>query len=252
MKDLVFALVPAAGIGTRMNTPVSKQFIELGGIPVIIRTLLAFERSELIDGIVVSARICEQKQIQRLANEYHISKLLGIARGGTTRQDSVRNGLNHLIKLLKADQSDSMPPCPKNSYVLIHDGARPFVTAKIIEDSICCVKRHKACGVGVPTKDTIKRVDEGNGSERVILETLRRDSLWVIQTPQSFSLPLIRNLHRKAFQDGLVCTDDTSLAEHYDRKCLMIEGDYRNIKITTPEDILFGELILKQLEIPPS
>lgn len=250
MKDFVFAIIPAAGCGSRMNTTINKQFIELCGIPVIIRTLLAFEHSNLIDGIIVSARASDQTELLRLCESYKISKLLGVAKGGITRQDSVRNSLNYLAKLPKTNLNHSDSYNPAHTYVLIHDGARPFVTPQIIEDSVCMVKRYKSCGIGIPVKDTIKRIKTQSESEHIILETLPRDTLWAIQTPQSFSFQLIRHLHRMAFKDGLTFTDDTAIAEHYNRKTIIIPGDYRNIKITTPEDILYGEFFLKNFQIP--
>lgn len=230
---MICAVIPAAGQGSRMNSSVNKQFIDLCGVPVIVRTLRAFEESPLIDSIVAVTRDSEREELKLLCIKYNITKLMGIAHGGDTRQDSVRNALEFLANI----QVD-----PENCYVLIHDGARPFVYEDIIQRSIEAVRKYKACGVGVPVKDTIKNVS----TDLKILETLPRENLWAIQTPQSFHFPLISKLHQKAFDDRLQFTDDTSLAEHYGESAYMVQGDYQNIKITTPEDLLYGEMILNK------
>jgi 2-C-methyl-D-erythritol 4-phosphate cytidylyltransferase len=281
---MVCAIVPAAGQSSRMKSSINKQFIELRGVPVIIRTLLAFEQSPLIDSIVVVTRDSEREELSLLCTKYKITKLIGVAYGGDTRQDSVRNALeflaniqsrrrhfftesvnemhgseaqnnlniagskgtfeskNNRLNLSKPNDIPSTPFNPENCYVLIHDGARPFVSEDIIKRCVDTVLKHKACGVGVPVKDTIKKVS----SDLKILETLPRENLWAIQTPQAFHFPLISKLHEMAYDERLQFTDDTSLAEHYGKDAFMIEGDYRNIKITTPDDLLLGEMILNK------
>lgn len=281
---MICAIIPAAGQGSRMKSSVNKQFIDLCGVPVIIRTLLAFEESPMIDSIVAVTRDSEREELRLLCVKYKITKLLGIAYGGDTRQDSVRNALefmsnvqsrkkhvfnesvneiysnytqnnlnnhdsiasqeskNKRLNTSKSSDKVLIPFDPESCYVLIHDGARPFVSKDIIKRSLEAVSKYKACGVGVPVKDTIKKVT----SDMKILETLPRENLWAIQTPQSFHFPLISKLHQKAFDDRLQFTDDTSLAEHYGESTYMVQGDYQNIKITTPEDLLYGEMILNK------
>ena len=226
-----YAVIPAAGSGSRMKSNRNKQFLDLSGIPVIVRTLLVFQKSSLISGIVISTRDFEKAELIELCKKYNITKLIGIVTGGSTRQKSVRNSLLFLAEKITSG----------DSYVLIHDGARPFVNDDIIVRCADCVVSKKACGAGVLVKDTIKQA----GSENVIEKTLDRSNLWAIQTPQAFALSEILELHNKAVADGVDFTDDTALFEYYGHKAFMVEGSYNNIKITTPEDLLLGEIILK-------
>ncbi len=255
-KSKFYAVIPAAGSGSRMKSDKNKQFLELSGIPVIIRTLLVFQNSPLISGIVISARDSEKDELKDLCEKYKITKLIGIVAGGDTRQKSVRNSLSFLAEKITfgdPDDAENLPgdisspsnsSCESsltNSFVLIHDGARPFVTDDIIARCTDCVVDKKACGAGVLVKDTIKQA----GNENVIEKTLDRSSLWAIQTPQAFALDDILALHNKAGLENADFTDDTALYEYYGHKAFMVEGSYNNIKITTPEDLLLGEIILK-------
>ncbi len=244
-RERIYGVIPAAGQGSRMGVgKANKQFLELQGIPVLIRTLLAFEQSPRIDGIAVVANPSDRVCIQALCEQYRITKLIGIAAGGETRQDSVRNALEFLSDYLGGK---NLPGSDKKDYVLIHDGARPFVSNAIIERCIDGAIRYHACGAGVPVKDTIKQVRP----DGTIFHTPPREELWAIQTPQAFLLSLIEPLHRKAFREGLSFTDDTAIAEHYGEKVHMVTGGYQNIKITTPEDLLYGEVLLRNLAIEP-
>lgn len=239
-----FAVIPAAGSGSRMKSGTNKQFMELAGIPVIARTLSVFQKSPLITGIVISARENEIDDLLRICREYKITKLAGVVFGGDTRQMSVRNSLLFLAEKITAGEIIKTANCENllsDSYVLIHDGARPFVCEDILERCAECVVSKKACGVGVPVKDTIKQTTVGNE----ILKTLDRSSLWAIQTPQAFLLDNILALHNRAYEEKKDFTDDTALLEYYGQKAFMVEGSYNNIKITTPEDIILGETILK-------
>ena len=237
----VYAIIPAAGQGSRMGMPgQNKQFLELGGMPVLARTLLAFEHSPYIDGIVVVSGPSETGQILSMCTKYHIGKLLGIAEGGATRQDSVRHALEFLGAFLSSIQS---PRDHAGDYVLIHDGARPFISDEVILRCIRAVKIYHACGAGVMVKDTIKQV----AKDGRILRTPPREGLWAIQTPQAFLLSMIGPLHQRAFEENLSFTDDTAIAEHYGETVHMVPGDYQNIKITTPEDLLYGEVLLKSI-----
>ncbi|MHB1484757.1 MAG: 2-C-methyl-D-erythritol 4-phosphate cytidylyltransferase [Saccharofermentanales bacterium] len=239
MKKHIFAIIPAAGQGSRMGARTNKQFLELLGIPVIIRTLLAFEKSAAIDGILVVTNLHEQETLESLCRKYSITKLIGVTFGGETRQDSVRNALRFLISYTGSRKPViSVDDCR----VLIHDGARPFVSEEVIRRCVEGVEKHDACGAGVKVKDTIKIADPESG---LIIKTLPREQLWAIQTPQAFSLPLIERLHIKAFSEKLSFTDDLSIAEHYGENVYIIDGDYRNIKITTPDDLEIGEFLIK-------
>lgn len=241
-KKPTYAIIPAAGQGSRMGARTNKQFMELLGIPVIIRTLLKFEKSSLIDGILVVTNADEQDKLLSLCRKYSITKLIGAVPGGETRQDSVRNALLYLASYIGSNTPDiSSDDCQ----VLIHDGARPFVSDEIIQRCVEGVEKHNACGAGVKVKDTIKIAEPGSG---LIIKTLPREQLWAIQTPQAFKLSLIGNLHNKAHDEKLSFTDDLSIAEYYGEKAYIVDGDYRNIKITTPIDIEIGEFLIKNGE----
>lgn len=236
-KSKVFAVVPAAGSGSRMNSSTNKQFLQLGNIPIIIRTLLAFEKSPFIDGIYAIAAKQETGRLLELCKKHKISKISAVVPGGLTRQDSVRYALDRISEDICAkDLSDI--------YVLIHDGARPFVTEDIIRRCIGKAREKSACAAGVPFKDTVKAV----GDDNRIVKTLPRENCIAIQTPQAFLFPLIYDLHIMAASEGEIFTDDTALCEFYGKEAYIVEGSFSNIKITTPEDLLYGQVILNGLE----
>lgn len=236
--ERIYAVIPAAGQGSRMGADYpDKQFLELQGMPILLRTLLVFEKSPLIDGIVIAIGSSETDLLKTMCEKYKITKLIGITPGGLTRQDSVRGALAFLSGYFS---SKKIPPA--SAIVLIHDGARPFVTDAVIERCIEGVKKYRACGAGVQVKDTIKQVHPDGR----ILHTPSREGLWAIQTPQAFIFTLIERLHEKAFLEGRAFTDDTAIAEYFGQEVRIVQGDYRNIKITTPEDLIYGEALLKQ------
>ena len=220
------AIIVAAGNSTRMNG-INKQFLSIGEIPVIVRTLLAFEKSEYISRIILVTREEDIFSLQLLAEKYSVSKLTDIVAGGSCRQESVLNGLNRLT----ADEKD----------VLIQDGARPFVTNTIIENVAEGLKTYSAVTCGVKVKDTVKLINQNGEVEK----TLNRDSLFAVQTPQGVRVDEYRNALGK-LSDLSLFTDDTSIMENagYTVKC--VEGSYTNIKITTPEDIAVAEAILRE------
>lgn len=226
------AIVLAAGRGKRMKSDVSKQFMILNGKPVIYYALEAFEKSAVDEIILVTGAddiaYCRQEIVER----YGFKKVAQVIAGGKERYNSVWNGIQ------AAKDSD---------YVLIHDGARAFIDQETISRCMEDVKIHKTCVAAVPVKDTIKVVDAAlKGAS-----TLDRSTLWTIQTPQVFDMPLIREAYRKLAEE-LECgtapavTDDTMVAEYYmDAPAHMVMGSYYNIKVTTPEDMVLGETILK-------
>lgn len=220
------ALVLAAGQGKRMGAGVNKQFLTLKGKPVLYHTLKAFSENPHIDEIVL---VCAEKDMDYCKNnivkEYGFSKVKSLVLGGTERQDSVYNGL-------KAIKSCDI--------VLIHDGARPFITNKIIDEGIKMAGSHGACTCGVKAKDTIKLRD----SEGFSKETLNRESTFLVQTPQCFKYELILNCHEKLNKNKKMVTDDTMVIEMFNHRVYLYEGSYFNIKITTPEDMIVGENIL--------
>lgn len=222
------AIVLAGGTGKRMHSHIHKQYLELAGNPVLYYALKAFEESDVTDIVLVTGAD-EKTYCQReIIEKYHISKVKAIVPGGAERYHSVYAGL------CAADGAD---------YVLIHDGARPLVTYDIICRSMEAVKEYHACVAGMPVKDTIKIADEDGYASM----TPERSKVWQIQTPQSFSYPLIYEAYHKmlANEDSAI-TDDAMVVERMTNQPVkLIEGSYSNIKITTPEDMLIAEMYLK-------
>lgn len=230
MSEMITAIVLAAGQGRRMHSKVQKQFLLLDEKPVLYYSLQCFQDSEVNRIILVTGENEIAYCKAEIVEYYGFDKVTDIVAGGAERYDSVEQGL-HLIE---------------SGIVLIHDGARPFVTQKMIQASIQAGKEYGACTVGMPVKDTIKVVNaEGYG-----IDTPDRKTLWQIQTPQTFQVSLIRKAYQCMRQtDTGNITDDTMLVERYCNKPVkVIEGDYRNIKITTPEDMVLAESILKEYE----
>ena len=226
--EKITAIVLAAGAGKRMNSEIHKQYMMLGDKPVLYYALKAFEQSAVTNIILVVGAGEIEYCSKEIVEKYKIQKVDAIVEGGKERYHSVYAGL------MAATEA---------KYVLIHDGARPFVTEDIITRSIETAKVHQACVVGMPVKDTIKVVGEDGFAK----ETPARSSLWQVQTPQTFSYPLILEAYRKviAIDDGRVTDDAMVLELSTGCQVKVIEGSYRNIKITTPEDILVAEAYLE-------
>jgi len=225
-----FALIPAAGMGKRMGASINKQYLQLDGMPIVARTIAVFENSPLIDGIML---VIPEEEIpycrENVVNAYGFTKVIDIVAGGKERQNSVMNGLNALKQHASA-----------KDVILIHDGVRPFISPQIIEESIKAADSGEGVLVAVPVKDTIKRAVNG-----LVLETPDRETLWQAQTPQTFQFDLIYQAHNKAREDAFIGTDDASLIERLNGQVRILRGDYRNIKITTPEDLVLAEAFLK-------
>jgi len=227
------ALIPAAGMGKRMGASVNKQYLMLNGLPIVARTISVFERSSLIDSIylVIPAEeipYCREHVVEACG----FKKVVAIIPGGKERQNSVMNGLNAI-----REQADD------NDVVLIHDGVRPLVTEAVLSESIAVARISDGALVAVPAKDTIKVVTNG-----IVVDTPPRDTLWQAQTPQSFRFGIIHAAHMAAEADGFTGTDDASLIERNGGKISIVRGDYRNIKITTPEDLILAEAFLAGIE----
>lgn len=223
------AIVLAAGKGSRMHREIPKQFIEVEGYPVLYYSLKAFQESPVDEIILVTSEDYVDYCVENIVNRYNLTKVRSVITGGAERYDSVYRGL--------IAASDS-------KYVLIHDGARPCITQKIIVDSMEMVKKCEACTVGVPVKDTIKVVD----SNHMGMDTPDRSTLWQIQTPQCFNRDLLLACYDKMKQDkSVVITDDTMIVERYSNvQAKVIMGAYENIKITTPEDLKISSIFLKK------
>ncbi len=219
-------IIVCAGNSTRMQG-VNKILLPLGKTNVIGNTLMAFEKCESVKDIVVVCREADEEEIRKTAESLNISKLHAFARGGETRQKSVTNGLRKIV----AD----------TELIAIHDGARPLVKPEHIEHVIKDASVFGGATLGVPVKDTIKVVNDG-----LIEDTPSRSSLYITQTPQIFKRRLYFEGVDFATEHELDFTDDCQLIEAIGTKVYMTVGDYKNIKITTPEDIEIAETLLKQ------
>ena len=230
MKTAVIVL--AAGSGKRMQAGQNKMFLQLAGKSVLEHTVAIFQQSALIDGIVVVAKADELEQVERMLPKVQFDKVICYTAGGKERQDSVLCGLHAL-----QEQREGY------AKVLVHDGARPFVTETLIADLLAQLS--EGCGTiaGVPAKDTVKRV----GTDSVVQETLVRSELWNIQTPQCFYLDELLRCYERAQAEQYYGTDDASLAERYGLSVRVVPAYYENIKLTTPEDLDVAEVFMKRL-----
>ncbi len=230
----VTALIPAAGMGKRMGQAVSKQFLPLGDRPMLAHTLLAFQRAALVDEIIpILSKEDMENCLREIIERYHITKVKTLVVGGKERQDSVYNGLMKL-------EDDK-------GAVIIHDGVRPFVTQEMIAETVEMAKKGECAAVGVPLKDTVKEV----GADGWVKTTLDRNRLWAIQTPQAFPVKVLKRVYAEAYKHKFYGTDDATLVERAGARVRVIMGSYENIKITTPEDLLLAEEILKRREARP-
>jgi 2-C-methyl-D-erythritol 4-phosphate cytidylyltransferase len=228
------AIVPSAGLGIRFGSDTNKPFQILGGKPLVVWALKTLESIDEIEEIIPVLRKEDVDMGIEVFRSHNISKAKRVAKGGKERQDSVYNGL----KLIE----------DKTCIILIHDGARPFIEKSLIQESIRdmaeSLKDKKECdGVvpGVPVKDTIKEAEGG-----IIKRTIKRDSLWAIQTPQVFPYMKISTAYERSVKEGYYSTDDAALIERYGGKIKVIMGSYSNIKITTPDDLIFAEYLLSR------
>lgn len=220
------AVIVAAGSASRMGG-IDKTLAPLGGEPVILRTVQAFANCDCIKEIVVVTREDQLTQVADLCAD--ISKVTAVIAGGKDRPDSVRKGLSALSK--------------KTKLVAVHDGARPLVTMEVIDRTVRAAHSYGAAAPGVPVKDTIKIVKGG-----VVTGTPDRSTLQAVQTPQVFDLDLLKGALKKAKKDKAVITDDCSAVERIGMSVKMVEGDERNIKITTPMDLKIAEMLLEELQ----
>lgn len=230
-KQKYTAIVLAAGSGKRMNSKVHKQYLIIQDRPVLYYSLKAFEDSAVDEIVLVVGKGEEKFCRKEIVDKYGISKVKAIVEGGKERYHSVFEGLKQT--------SDA-------DYVLIHDGARPFVKQEIIRRCMQEVQKYQACVVGMPVKDTIKIADE----EGYAKQTPDRKNVWMIQTPQTFSYALIYEAYEEMLKtEDTAITDDAMVLERIKgKKSKLIEGSYRNIKITTPEDLLIANVYLQHPE----
>ncbi len=223
------ALIVAAGKGRRMRGTGKKQFISLQGMPLLFYTLKTFEEFEGIETIYL---VLEEGDFEycmgEIIQKYGIKKVSQLVPGGERRQDSVWNGL-------KAMEGHC-------DIVIVHDGARPFVSPEILKRLMAAMKDAQAVVTAIPALDTMKRVDE----KGIVVDTLQRETLFHIQTPQGFRYDLIHEAYKRAFKEGIEGTDDASFVERMGMPVKVIEGSSFNIKITTPEDIALAHYILQE------
>ena len=223
------AIVLAAGKGTRMNAGMNKQFMLINDRPLLAQTLAAFQSCNAIDSIILVAGRDELKACkEQIIDRYGFDKVDKLVPGGSERQQSVYNGIMEL-------EDDC-------SIVVIHDGARPILPEGIIEKCIDGAKIYGAVSAGMPAKETIKILNE----EGFVQYTPERGKVWVTQTPQAFKRDIIEKAHETANIKGISGTDDAFLVECMGIKVKMLEGSYENIKITTPEDIILAEAIMRK------
>ena len=223
------AIILAAGQGRRMGESINKQYLKIKQHPILYYTLKAFSQNNCIDEIILVVAEGEEDYCRKeIIEKYKFLKIKDIVIGGKERQDSVLNGL-------KAASNCEV--------VLIHDGARPFISQSIISDAIIYANLYGATACGVEPKDTIKVKDSLGFS----VETPERETLFCVQTPQAFKYELILDCHKRIHEEGIKVTDDTMVAERYGNRVYLYKGSYDNIKVTTPEDLEIGRQILERI-----
>ena len=229
-EAFVSAIIVAAGQSRRMGGDTSKQFILIDGVPVIVRTLKAFEIAERIREVVIAARQEDIPQMYALIQDYEITKVKQIITGGETRQESVFRAIAQVDE--NAD------------FLAIHDGARPLIRPQEIDLAVSAAVEHGAAALGVPVKDTVKQVD----ADGKIVDAPERSTLWAVQTPQVFSRALYLRAAEQAGEAAAQLTDDCQLIERTGAPVYLVRGAYANLKITTPEDVFAAEGILRATE----
>jgi len=224
----VYAIVVAAGQGKRMGSKVQKPYLEILGRPLLFYTLKNITASPLINGVgLVVGNGMVDYSWQEIVKAYGLDGVVDIVEGGIERQDSVYCGL----KTLPED----------TDIVLIHDGARPFISSIVIEKTVAAAMEYGAAITGVRVKDTIKMVDESYK----VMQTLNRSMLWAVQTPQAFKAKLLRDCYDKAINEEFYGTDDASIVEWAGFEVRVVDGEDKNIKITTPFDLRMAEAMIR-------
>lgn len=220
------AIVPTAGMGSRFKADFPKSLVELCGKPLCVYALEILEKSHAIDSIILVGQKERLPELKGLVDRFKLKKVVQVIAGGETRQESVSCGLAVL-------DSDT-------DFVLVHDGVRPLVSLKIIEDAVALCEEWDAVVAAVPVTSTIKKV---NKEDHLVEETLDREKLWAIQTPQVFKKDVLLKAHQQ--NSGSHSTDDAMMVEQLGVKVKVFPGDYKNIKITTQEDLVIAEAFLK-------
>ena len=223
----VGAIIPAAGRGKRIGASVPKQFLEIQGRPLLHHTLTVFASCKLIDYVVlVMPRADVDEMGEDWLNKYEIVRKVVV--GGEQRQDSVYNGFNSLEK--------------GTDIVVVHDGVRPFTTPQMITATVEAAQQHGAAITAIPVSDTVKQAADG-----FVKQTVSRDGLWRVQTPQAFQCGLLQQAFKKAKKDSYYGTDEGSLVEYLGERVKIVPGSELNIKITRKEDLVLGESLLSRI-----
>lgn len=227
MNTRTVALVPAAGRGLRMGGRMPKQFLSLGGHPLILHSLRVLQASPAIHEIILAVPPNDMDYcLKEIVAKHHFTKVTKVVPGGAERQDSVRHALEAVH-----DEVD---------VVLVHDAVRPFLTERMVEEVVSMARAKGAAIIALPMKDTVKQV----GADHVIERTVDRAGLWLAQTPQAFRRDWLLAAHRRAHGEGVRATDDAYLMEWCGYSVSVVEGSGENIKVTRPEDMVIGEAIL--------
>ncbi|MBN2105461.1 2-C-methyl-D-erythritol 4-phosphate cytidylyltransferase [bacterium] len=223
-EGTVVAIVAAGGTGKRMGHAVPKQFLLLHKKPLLIHTLQTLDNCSLVDEVIVGIPLSQIPTAEQLLKDWHIQKVSRVIAGGKERQDTVSNAL----KVVRQDAS----------IIFTHDAVRPLVSVKKIEETIRIASKEGAAILAVREKCTVKRVIEGRVSE-----TMDRHDLWQVQTPQAFHARWLQDAYQSARRDGVQATDDAMLVERMNLPVCIVEGEDRNIKITSPEDLIIAEAL---------
>ncbi|MFP3870646.1 MAG: 2-C-methyl-D-erythritol 4-phosphate cytidylyltransferase [Syntrophobacteria bacterium] len=222
----VVAVIPAAGEGRRMGGACEKQFLCLQGIPLLAHTLALFEQSPVVDGVVVVIPAHQRRLLEdEVLRPYHCRKVIAVVDGGRERQESVAHGL------------EAVPA--ECEVVVVHDGVRPLVSEELLAAVVEAAQKHGAALAAIAVRDTVKRVEDRN-----VAATIERDGLWLAQTPQAFHAGLLRRAHAKARREQTTATDDAALVERLGVQVHVVPGSERNIKVTTPDDLVVAEALL--------
>lgn len=230
----IAAIIPAAGLGTRMGAEVPKQFLELDGVPLLIFSLRRIASCAAVTDFFISTRADDIVSVQNIVAKAGIGRPARVVHGGDTRQQSVANALAQID--------------PNTEIVLVHDAVRPFVTTEQIHRVIAEARARGAAILGIPAIDTVKEVKRTSLPEdmALITATIPRERVVLAQTPQAFHYPLLRDGFKKAQQDGIVGSDESSIVERYGHDVFVVLGSQRNLKITRPGDMDLARFYLDQ------
>ncbi|HXG68346.1 MAG TPA: 2-C-methyl-D-erythritol 4-phosphate cytidylyltransferase [Blastocatellia bacterium] len=227
-RKLNIAIIPAAGIGSRMHADRAKQMLELGGVPLLVHTLRRFEDCDAVDQVILVLQPNLTQEVLALASRHNLKKIARVVAGGAERQDSVYRGL----QVIKEESA---------GVIAVHDGVRPFVRPEEIRAVIQRAETYGAALMAMPAIDTIKQVRSGR-----VQRTLDRRRIYHAQTPQAFQYPIIKEAYARAIADGFMATDDSQLVERLGHRVSVVEGSSINIKITRPFDLRLAEVILAE------